>query len=396
MGFFQKLQDKIDNAMIELNKPNLASKANFFRLMAVSQKAGLWVRDSLKSLQQWEKSKWMLLIIDDMIDKLTEWASLAEAMETQSYFFNSDEIELVRSTEITGNMTQTLEQIATDLEESQEINSKVKKASTYPAMMIWLTIIAASVLLMKVFPTIIEMYWDPEELPGITKFFLKVSEFLQESWYKLLIWVIAVFVAYSVAYSKWLLFKIWVDKLLLKTPIVQNVVKLFYMSRFTSLLAQFYEAWVSPVISFKLLAWIFDNFHYKRKMVEIKNSINAWFSIYDSLEWTELFDPILIQIINVWENTWSLPSVLNRISPFYASTLKNNIDALMAVLEPFLMCFIAWVIGSLLWAIYLPMADMVNQIWYLSTFTFILTFMHLHLSDYSYIYLQVCQPLQLQ
>ena len=363
MGFFQKLQDKIDNAMIELNKPNLASKANFFRLMAVSQKAGLWVRDSLKSLQQWQKSNWMLLIIDDMIDKLTEWASLAEAMETQSYFFNSDEIELVRSTEITGNMTQTLEQIATDLEESQEINSKVKKASTYPAMMIWLTIIAASVLLMKVFPTIIEMYWVPEELPGITKFFLKVSDFLQESWYKLLIWVIAVFVAYSIAYSKWLLFKIWVDKLLLKTPIVQNVVKLFYMSRFTSLLAQFYEAWVSPVISFKLLAWIFDNFHYKRKMVEIKNSINAWFSIYDSLEWTELFDPILIQIINVWENTWSLPSVLNRISPFYATTLKNNIDALMAVLEPFLMCFIAWVIGSLLWAIYLPMADMVNQIW---------------------------------
>ena len=112
MGFFDKLQSKLDWIMVQLNKPSLDAKANFFRLLAVSQKAGLWVRDSLKSLQQWEKSKWMLLIINDMIDKLTEWASLAEAMEPQSYFFNSDEIELIRSTEITWNMVQTLEEIA--------------------------------------------------------------------------------------------------------------------------------------------------------------------------------------------------------------------------------------------------------------------------------------------
>ena len=108
MGFFQNLQDKLDAIMIELNKPNLSAKANFFRLLAVSQKAGLWVRDALKSLQEWEKSKWMLLIINDMVDKLTEWGSLAEAMESQSYFFKSDEIELIRSTEITWNMVQTL------------------------------------------------------------------------------------------------------------------------------------------------------------------------------------------------------------------------------------------------------------------------------------------------
>lgn len=363
MGFFDKLQSKIDWIMIQLNKPSLDAKANFFRLLAVSQKAGLWVRDSLKSLQQWEKDKGLLLIINDMIDKLTEWASLAEAMEGESYFFGSDEIELIRSTEITGNMVQTLEEIANNLEASQEINAKVKKASMYPIMMILLTIVAVIVLLIKVFPTIIEMYWDPEQLPWITKFFLHMSEYLQANWYKLLIGAIAIVVAYSLAYSHWLLFKIWIDKLLLMIPVVKNVVKLFYMSRFTSLLAQFYEAWVSPVVSFKLLASIFDNFHYKRKMVEIRNSINAWFSIYDSMEWTDLFDPILINIINVWENTWALPNVLKRISPFYEMTLKNNIDALMAVLEPLLMAFIAWMVGTLLWAIYIPMADMVNQIW---------------------------------
>ena len=361
-SFFQTLQDKLDGLMISMNKPSLSDKANFFRLLAVSQKAGLWVRDSLKSLQMWEKNKWLLLIINDMIDKLTEWSSLAEAMETQTQFFKSDEIELVRSTEITGNMVQTLEDIADSLEASQEVEAKVKKASMYPIMMIWLTIVAVIILLIMVFPTIIEMYWDPEQLPWITKFMLRLSNYLQANWYKLLILVVVIVSLYNFLYKNWLLFKIAIDKLLLILPVVSNVVRLYYMSKFTQLLSQFYEAWVSPVISFKLLASIFDNFHYKRKMVEIRNSINAWFSIYDSLDWSDLFDPILIQIINVWENTWSLPAVLKRISPFYAMTLKNNIDALMAVLEPMIMAFIAWIVWTLLWAIYIPMADMVNQI----------------------------------
>ena len=363
MDIFQQIKDKINAFIVELNKPSLDAKATFFRLLAVSQKAGLWVRDALKSLQEWEKNQGMLLIINNLVEKLTEWWSLAEAMESQSYFFKSDEIELIRSTEITWNMVQTLEEIADNLEESQEIEAKVKKASMYPIMMIWLTIVAVVVLLVKVFPTIIDMYWDPEALPWITKFFLWASDYLQENRYKLLIWVITVVITYNIAYNHWLLFKMGIDKLLLMIPVVKSVVQLYYMSRFTSLLAQFYSAWVSPVVSFKLLANIFDNFHYKRKMVEIRNSINAWFSIYDSLEWTELFDPILVQIINVGENTWSLPVVLARIAPFYATSLKNDIDAMMAVFEPAIMWFIAWIVGTLLWAIYLPMADMVNQIW---------------------------------
>lgn len=362
MDLLKTVQDKINAIITSLNKPSLDSKANFFRLLAVSQKAGLWVRDSLKSLQQWEKDKWLLMIITDMIEKLTEWASLAEAMEKHDYFFHSDEIELVRSTEVTGNMVQTLEEIAVQLESSQEITAKVKKAAIMPVLLIFGTIAAVIVLLILVFPTIIDMYSSVDSLPGLTQFYLNLSDWMKVNWKYLVIWVAGVVIWYKLLYNHVLLFKIAIDKLLLMIPVVKDVVKLFYISRFTSLLAQFYEAWVSPVISFKLLASIFDNFHYKRKMVELRNSINAWFSIYDSMEWSDLFEPILIQIINVWENTWALPSVLKRIAPFYESQLKNKIDALVSTMEPLLMAMVAGVIGSLLWAIYLPMADMVNQI----------------------------------
>ncbi|MDR0607968.1 MAG: type II secretion system F family protein [Candidatus Peribacteria bacterium] len=169
-------------------------------------------------------------------------------------------------------------------------------------------------------------------------------------------------VLYNVLYAKVLVFKMVVDALMLKIPKVSDVIKYFYMSRFTTLLSQFYAAGVSPIISFKLLASIFDNFSYKRKMIEIKNSISAGFSIYDSMEGSDLFDPILVQIINVGENTGALTEVLEKISHYYTSELKARIDTAMAIIEPLLMAFVACIVGVLLGAIYLPMADMVNQI----------------------------------
>ena len=128
--------DELNQFFISLQKPDLEKKATFFRLLAVCQKAWLGIRQSLVSLQWWESHKGMLLILWEMIDSLTKWSTLADAMENFPYFFNVDEIELLRSTEITGNMAQALEQIADSLEESQEINAKVKKALMYPILVL--------------------------------------------------------------------------------------------------------------------------------------------------------------------------------------------------------------------------------------------------------------------
>ncbi|MDD4714442.1 MAG: type II secretion system F family protein [Candidatus Absconditabacteria bacterium] len=346
---------------INLQKPSLEQKATFFRLLAVSQKAGLGIRASIHSLQQGETHKGMLMILEDMILQLTEGSSLADAMQFHPHFFNPDEIELIRATEITGNMAQTLEDVADSLEENQEINQKIKKALTYPTIVIVFAIVAVVVILVFVMPTIIEMYGDIE-LPAITQFMLNTSDFLQAYGIYLGLAIFGLVMLYNFAYSNLLSFKIVIDAFLLKVPLVKEVIRIFYMSRFTSLLAQFYGAGVSPIVSFKLLASIFDNFSYKRKMIEIRNSINAGFSIYESMEGSDLFDPILIQIINVGENTGSLTEVLKKISIYYTFSLKAAIDSLMSIIEPALMALVSCVVGALLGAIYLPMADMVNVI----------------------------------
>ena len=134
------------------------------------------------------------------------------------------------------------------------------------------------------------------------------------------------------------------------------------MYRFSKILSQLYSAWVSPTVSLKLMSDIFTNFYYKKKALEIERDLKAWFTFAESMEWSPLFDSILVQIIHVGEDTWNITEILKKISDFYRDLLQNKIDILMALIEPIMMAFIAVIIWVLVWSIFLPMADLVNVI----------------------------------
>ncbi len=350
--FFEKL-------IIKLNAPKLKNKTNFFRLLAVSQKAGLWIMDSLDSLEKSEDNKWLRIIIKDLIWQLSQWVSLADAMAFHDYFFLIDEIELIRSSQVTGNLVETLYDIAEELENAERINQKVKKALTYPIMLVSISIISVILLLMFAIPSIVSIF-PADSIPPITVFMLDMSAFLQKSWFVLLIVLFWLIFWYKFLYSSVLPFKIFIDKMAVRLPVVWWVVKTWYMYKFSKLLSQFYAAGVSPVMSLQLISNIFKNFEYKKKTIEIKKDLETGFTFFESMEGSELFDPILVQIIHVWEETGTITEVLNKISGFYKEQYQNKIDILMSFLEPFLMIFIAWMVWMIVAAVFIPMASIVE------------------------------------
>jgi len=145
-------------------------------------------------------------------------------------------------------------------------------------------------------------------------------------------------------------------------PGISWVVKTYYMYRFTKLLSQLYKAWVSPTISLQLMGNTFTNFFYKQKVIEIKENLNSGFSFSESMEWSALFDPILVQIIHVGEDTWDITNVLKKMSNFYHDILQTKIDILMDLIQPILMAIIAVIIWIIVGSIFLPMAELVNVI----------------------------------
>ena len=342
--------------------PGLKHKTNFFRLLALAQKAWLGLRDSLVSIRKTESNKGLIMIIDDMIDQLTQGYNLSQSMSNHDYFFREDEIALVQSAETMGNLPEILQELANELENTQKINQRVKKAATYPAILVIFAIVAVAILLIYVIPTIVGMFPSQESLPGITKFMLKASGFIKSTWYLLIILVIALIIIYKALYTYVITFKMFIDRLAIKIPAIAGVTKTLYMYKFTRLLGQLYSAWVSPVVSLKLMSNSFTNFFYRKKAIEIRSNLKAWFSFAESLEWSSLFDPILIQIIHVGEETGNIWEVMTKMSEFYRDMLQTKIDILMDLLQPILMAMIAVVIGVIVGSIFLPMAELVNVI----------------------------------
>lgn len=355
MSFWENLQTTI-------NKPWLKHKTNFYRLFSVSQKAWLGMIDALNALLVSEENKWMRIILQALIDDLSQWLDLAEAMENYNYFFGQDEIELVRASQLAWNLIDTLNDIADNLEQSSEVSGKLKKAMMYPLFLFFGSIAAALYIDISVLPNITSIFQDQDALPQITKIMMRVAERFIANWKYVVIGIVSVVTVFIYSYRKVLPFKIFIDNLTITMPIVSPVVKWNYQYKFAKQLSQFYAAWMNPVVSLQLIWNIFTNYQYKKKVLEIRKDLESWFSIYEWMEWSKLFDAILIQIIHVWENTGTTKSVLGKISNFYKVELENRIDIMMQALEPVLLVFVAAIISCVVLAMFLPMAEVVNQI----------------------------------
>ena len=139
----------------KLYAPKLKHKTNFFRLLALAQRAGLGIRDSLISIKKSETHQGLILIITDLINQLTQGYRLSQAMENHKYFFHEDELALVESAETMGNLPDVLQEVADELENTQRINQKISKAAMYPAVLVVFAIVAVIILLIFVIPTIV-------------------------------------------------------------------------------------------------------------------------------------------------------------------------------------------------------------------------------------------------
>ncbi len=344
------------------NVPPLWVKTNFFRLLAVGQRVGLWLRESLVSLSKSEHNHSMKGIVDDMIAQVNQWVNLADAMQRHDYLFLPTETELVRAAQGMGNMPETLEEISNELENYSKIRSKIKGALMYPITLLIFAAVATAILLIKVIPTIVELFPDKDKLPEITKITLAFSDFMIERWYAIFLVLWSAIVTYQILYKYFLPFKMFIDGLFLKIPVLSDAIKTFYMYRFSKLLWDFLHAGVNQIDAMTQIANIFDNFFYKKKAEDIKADLNAWFTFVDTIEWSDLFDPILVQIIVVGEQTGNLWEILNTMSVFYKEQLMQKIATVMSFIEPILMWFIAVIIWSIVSSIFLPLADLVNVI----------------------------------
>jgi len=348
-----------ENLYIKINTPKSENKVAFFRLLAVTQKAGLWIKDSLESILKSESHPWLQKIIKDTLNQINEWSWLADALSKYDNFFQPSEIELIRSSEQIGNLPDTLNSMAIELEKFELIKKKLKSAMMYPIIIIGIAIIAIIVLLVKVIPSILKIFPPGLKLPDITLFVMHSSDFLQEHYMWIIFRIIWITFIYKLLYSKVIQFKIIIDKIILKLPVIWPLMMVYHRYRFSKLLWDFYSAWLSPLVSLNQIANIFQNYHYRKKILDVKKDLEVWLWMTESFEWSWLFNPILIQIIWIWEKAGNVWEILDQIAIFYRDEVDTKVEWLTKMIEPILMVFISCIVWVIVMSIFLPMGDLI-------------------------------------
>jgi len=268
----------------------------------------------------------------------------------------------VAAGEAGGILDTILMRLATFLEKNDALIRKVKGAMIYPLVIAGVAVIAVTVLLWKVIPVFETMFASVAlELPAPTRFVIGLSRFINGYWWAVLGGAAAaVFLVRNYYATQG--GKLVIDRLLLKLPVLGDVLRKSAVSRFTRTLGTLIGSGVSILDGLEITARTAGNRVIQDAILESRASIAGGDTIAAPLAKSQVFPPMVISMIAVGEQTGGLDEMLTKIADFYDGEVDAAVSALLSLLEPMMIVVLGVVVGGMVVSMYLPIFDMMNAV----------------------------------
>ena len=339
----------------------LRQKVVFFRIMATMTNASMTVLKSLDTLKKQEKDKKMLAFYNFVIERVKSGSTLNDSLRSYYANFTDAECSIIEAGERTGKLNQALLQIADQTEKMDSISRKIRGAMIYPAVLIIGMIAVIIVLMVKVIPTLLEFFGDPETLPDSTKMILGMSNFFQAYWPALVIGVVAIYVFYT-AWKKTPNGKYLNDKMILKAPIAGPIVQKVILSRFSRVFSNLIGSGVAIVEAIRIVASAVGNEVYRQRILLLRQDIKAGKKMAESLEDDPMFPELLVAMLRVGEETAQIGNTVIKIADFYDEEVDIAIGSIQKLIEPFILVMMGAVIGFIAIGVMQPMMGLAGAI----------------------------------
>jgi type IV pilus assembly protein PilC len=332
----------------------------FTRQFATMINSGLPLVQSLTILSEQTENKIFSKIIAEVLNDIQAGQTLADSMRKHPKVFTELYVNMVAAGEAGGILDTILLRLATFLEKNDALVRKIKGAMTYPAVMLAVVIIATTILLWKVVPVFAGIFMSAGmELPMPTRVVLGISEFLQGYIFFLFLGVIGIAFAIRRFY-KTEPGQLVIDRLLLRLPVLGDMIRKSAVSRFTRTLGTLISSGVSILEGLQITARTSGNRVIHDAVMASRASIAGGATISEPLKACGVFPPMVVQMINVGEQTGGLDEMLSKIADFYDDEVDAAVSALTSILEPIMIVVMGIVIGGMVVAMYMPMFDMIN------------------------------------
>jgi len=329
--------------------------ALFTRQMATMMKAGVPLLQSFDIIGEGFDNPNMRKLVDDLKQEVAAGNSFATVLRKKPQYFDDLYCNLVDSGEQSGALETLLDRVATYKEKTEALKAKIKKAMNYPIAVVLVAIIVSAILLIKVVPQFQEVFANfGAELPAFTLMVIGLSEALQEWWFIVLVGLIAGAFAFKEAHKRSEKFRNWFDRLLLKVPVVGDILYKSSVARFARTLSTTFAAGVPLVDALDSVAGATGNVVFRSATMKVKNDVSTGMQLNFSMRTTGTFPTMAVQMTAIGEESGSLDEMLAKVATFYEDEVDNMVDSLTSLMEPMIMAVLGVLVGGLIIAMYLP------------------------------------------
>lgn len=339
-----------------------ADISRFTRMFSSMSSAGLPMLQCLNILEEQCENPDLKAVVHKVTMSINGGSSLADALSQHPKVFTPLYTNMVAAGEAGGILDGILARLADTLENSERLKRKVKKALTYPVMLVVVGIVVVIALMTFVVPTFAEQFAALDaELPAPTQFVMTISDFLRDNGAFLFIGVVIIAVAYKMAMKVPAIKFAW-DGFMLKVPKLGDLQVKSATASFARTLGTLLNAGVSVMDSLKVVASTVSNKVIEKAITKISIGIAGGKSIAEPMEECHLFPPMVIQMTGVGEKTGNLGGMLLKLADFYDEEVDAAVDGVVGMMEPLIIVFLGGAVGGLLIAMYMPMFSMGDAI----------------------------------
>jgi type IV pilus assembly protein PilC len=329
--------------------------AIFSRQLATMLQAGIPLVQAFDIVATGHENPGMQKLLTAIKVDLESGTTLAESLAKHPLYFDKLFVNLVHSGEQSGALETLLDKIATYKEKTEAIKKKIRKALTYPTAVVAVAIIVTAVLLVFVIPQFESVFSSfGADLPGFTQFVVGISRFVRSNGVLILLALIGVFMVFMYFKRRSRRLNEFLDRALLKTPVIGDIIRKAAIARFTRTLSTMFAAGVPLVEAMESVAGATGNIVYEKATLEIRTEVATGQRLQRAMEATELFPNMVIQMVAVGEESGSLDEMCAKVAEFYERDVDDAVDNLSSLLEPMIMAVLGILIGGLVIAMYLP------------------------------------------
>ncbi|OGV77742.1 MAG: MSHA biogenesis protein MshG [Methylotenera sp. RIFCSPLOWO2_02_FULL_45_14] len=330
----------------------------FSRQMYTLLKAGIPIMNALNGLQASTQNKAFANVIANLRESLASGRELSNALSLHPKVFSNFYISMIRVGESTGMLETVFLRLFDHLEFDRFMRDQIKAALRYPTFVVIAMGIAIVVVNIFVIPAFAKVFQGfGAELPLMTKVLLAFSNFMVASWPYLIagiigaVWLFRAYTASGTGQYHW-------DSFKLKTPIAGKIIHKAIMARFARSFALASKSGVPITSSLKLVAQTTDNVYIARKVEQMREGVERGESILRTATNTGVFNPVVLQMIAVGEESGALDDLMEEIADMYQREVEYEIKTLGAQIEPVLIVFLGIMVLILALGIFLPIWDL--------------------------------------